>query len=126
MTNEVATELRLLAEAANGIVGTGQVCSAGGNSTPPNGTVGGKKERVCPGLCVFVKKDEGQTFKLGTAKIEKFHVSQHNWHTATFVQENVNHVKNTQISPPTGMNPQSPEKQTNVVFVQTHLPVRNR
>lgn len=42
----------------------------------PNGTVGGE-ERVCPGLCVFVrvcfcKKDEGQILKLSTAKIESF------------------------------------------------------
>lgn len=73
VTNEVAMELRLLAEVANGIMGTGQVCSAGGNLTPPNGTVG-RKERVCPGLCVFVhvwfsKKDEGQSLKLRAAKI---------------------------------------------------------
>lgn len=53
VTNEVAMESRLLAEVANGIVGTGQVCSAGGNLTPPNVTVG-RKERVCPGWCVFV------------------------------------------------------------------------
>lgn len=63
VTNEAAMELRLLAEAANGIVGTGQVCSAGGNSTPPNGTVGGKKRKkgcvqACVSLCVcvFVKR----------------------------------------------------------------------
>lgn len=52
MTNEAAVASRLLAEVANGIIGTGQVCSAGGNLTPPNGTVG-RKERVCPELCVF-------------------------------------------------------------------------
>lgn len=69
-------ELRLLAEVANGIMGTGQVCSAWGNLTPPNGTVG-RKERACPGLCVFVhvcfyKKDEGQSLKLRAAKINTF------------------------------------------------------
>lgn len=76
VTNEVAMELRLLAEVANGIMGTGQVCRAGGNLTPPNGAVG-RKERVCPGLCVFVhvcfcKKDEGQSLKLRAAKINTF------------------------------------------------------
>ena len=61
MTNEAA--LRVHAEAANGIIGTGQVYSAGGNSTPPNGTVGwgggggggkGVSRPVC--VCVFVKR----------------------------------------------------------------------
>lgn len=52
VTNEAAMASRLLAEVANGIIGTGQVCSTGGNLTPPDGTEG-RKERVCPGLCVF-------------------------------------------------------------------------
>lgn len=48
VTNEVAMELQLLAEIANGIFGTGQVFSAGGNLTPPNRTAG-REERVWPG-----------------------------------------------------------------------------
>lgn len=45
VTNEVVMELQLLAEIANDIFGTGQVFSAGGNLTPPNGTTG-REERV--------------------------------------------------------------------------------
>lgn len=47
VTNEVAMELQLLAELANDIFGTGQLFSAGGNLTPPNGTAG-REERVWP------------------------------------------------------------------------------
>lgn len=47
VTNEVAMELQLLAEITNDIFGTGQVFSAGGNLTPPNGTAG-REKRVWP------------------------------------------------------------------------------
>lgn len=39
-------ELQLLAEIANDIFGTGQVFSAGGNLTPPNGTAGREEKGV--------------------------------------------------------------------------------
>lgn len=39
-------ELQLLAEIANDIFGTGQVFSAGGNLTPPDGTAGGEEKGV--------------------------------------------------------------------------------
>lgn len=53
VTNEVVMELQLLAEIANDIFGTGQVWSAGGNLTPPNGTAG-REERVWPGPDMLV------------------------------------------------------------------------
>ena len=59
-------ELQLLAEIANDIFGTGQVFSAGGNLTPPDGTAGAEEKGVaqarhagaslvCVCVCVCVR-----------------------------------------------------------------------
>lgn len=72
-------ELQLLAEIANDIFGTGQVFSAGGNLTPPNGTAGREERvwlgsdmlglRVCAQLYRYTCKD---LFERWTSEVSTF------------------------------------------------------